>query len=131
MLVESGFPIATVPHKRGLRTRGKSSNTFLPIVDFATSAVSGSAKRLLRLPVFVGLISFGIAGIMLLATLIAGLFGAPIDHWLWYSFCEFNFAMLFFFMGLIGDQIRLISERTRGTPLVVEKERVNFAPAAD
>ena len=34
------------------------------------------------------------------------------------------------FAGLIGDQVRLIAERTRGTPLVIEKERVNFPAIA-
>jgi dolichol-phosphate mannosyltransferase len=34
--------------------------------------------------------------------------------------------LLFLFLGLIGVQIRQISERTRGTPLVIEKERLNF-----
>jgi hypothetical protein len=37
-----------------------------------------------------------------------------------------QFALIFGFMGLMGDHIRQISERTRGTPLVLERERVNF-----
>ena len=36
------------------------------------------------------------------------------------------FAILLLFLGLIGEQVRLISERTRGTPLVIEAERINF-----
>ena len=35
-------------------------------------------------------------------------------------------TLLFLFLGLIGDQVRLISERSRATPLVTERERVNF-----
>jgi hypothetical protein len=38
------------------------------------------------------------------------------------------FAVLLLFLGLLGDQVRLIAERTRHTPLVVEEERINFAP---
>jgi glycosyltransferase involved in cell wall biosynthesis len=131
MLVESGFPIATVPHKRGLRLRGKSSNTLLPILDFSISALSGSARRLLRLPVFFGIASLGVAVLLLLVALVMAVLGRPFGYLLWYVLVEFNFAILFLFMGLIGDQIRLISERTRKTPLVVEKERVNFAPPAE
>jgi len=127
MLVESGFAIATVPHKRGPRLRGKSSNTFLPIVDFATSAVSGSAKKLLRLPVFIGILLVGLSMLMALGSLVGGIFfGTPIGPWLFDSFLELNMGVLFFFVGLLGDQVRLISERTRSTPLVVEKERINF-----
>jgi hypothetical protein len=46
--------------------------------------------------------------------------------WLVAAVVQFQFALLFGFLGLIGDQARLVSERTRGTPLVVERERVNF-----
>ena len=35
-------------------------------------------------------------------------------------------AMLFGFIGLMGDHLRLISERTRRTLLVLARERVNF-----
>ena len=30
------------------------------------------------------------------------------------------------FVGLIGEQVRVIAERTRGAPLVLESERINF-----
>ena len=29
-------------------------------------------------------------------------------------------------LGLIGDQVRLLAERTRNVPLVIEEERLNF-----
>jgi hypothetical protein len=49
--------------------------------------------------------------------------GWPLFLW---AIVQANFAILFIFLGLLGDQVRLISERTRGTPLVVEAERVNL-----
>jgi hypothetical protein len=30
------------------------------------------------------------------------------------------------FIGLLGEQLRLVAEMSRGVPLVIEKERVNF-----
>lgn len=48
--------------------------------------------------------------------------------WLFATLLELQFGLLFLFLGLIGVQVRLISDRTRGTPLVVERERVNFLP---
>ena len=36
------------------------------------------------------------------------------------------FGVLMLFLGLMGEQIRLISERTRSVPLVLEAERLNF-----
>jgi hypothetical protein len=37
-----------------------------------------------------------------------------------------NFAVLLAFLGLLGEQVRMISERTRNVPLVIERERINF-----
>ena len=34
--------------------------------------------------------------------------------------------LLFGFLGLLGDNVRIVSERTRRTPLVIERERINF-----
>jgi polyisoprenyl-phosphate glycosyltransferase len=47
--------------------------------------------------------------------------------WLFAMLLELQFGLLFLFLGLLGVQIRAISERTRGTPLVIERERVNFS----
>jgi hypothetical protein len=52
--------------------------------------------------------------------------GRPIAGWLIGMVLQAQFALIFGFMGLMGDHIRQISERTRGTPLVLERERVNF-----
>ena len=129
MLVESGFPIATVPHQRGQRLRGVSSNTLWPLLDFSISAISGSAKKLLRLPIFLGLSSLLAVPLLLAVAGIASLTGHGATAWLVAALIEFNCGLLLVFTGLIGDQVRLTAERTRGTPLVIEKERVNFPPS--
>jgi hypothetical protein len=67
-----------------------------------------------------------LAGISLLLALVAALTGGSVRFWLVGFLIESQLAALFVFLGLIGDQLRLISERTRATPLVVERERVNF-----
>jgi hypothetical protein len=36
------------------------------------------------------------------------------------------FALNFFFLGVIGEQVRLIGQTVRSVPLVIERERVNF-----
>jgi len=46
--------------------------------------------------------------------------------WLFAALLELQFGLLFMFFGLVGVQIRAISDRTRGTPLVIERERLNF-----
>jgi len=38
------------------------------------------------------------------------------------------FSIMLLFLGLIGDQVRLLAERMRNIPLVIEEERLNFPP---
>jgi glycosyltransferase involved in cell wall biosynthesis len=126
MLVETGFPLETITYRRPQRARGKSNNNFFALLDFAVGGLTASSKRLLRVPLY-----FGVLGAI--ATMIMGLGGVaaffldrPIAGWLIAMVLQAQFAMLFGFIGLMGDHIRLISERTRRTPLVLERERVNF-----
>jgi glycosyltransferase involved in cell wall biosynthesis len=126
MLVETGFPLETITYRRPQRARGKSNNNFFALLDFAVGGLTASSKRLLRVPLY-----FGVLGA--LATMIMGLGGVaaffldrPIAGWFIAMVLQAQFAMLFGFIGLMGDHIRLISERTRRTPLVLERERVNF-----
>ena len=128
LLVEFGYPYTLIPYDRPARNAGRSNNNFFTLVDFSMSALAGMGKRLLRIPVFLGIFSG-------LFALVLGLVGiaAMIGHYtawpffLW-AIIQANVGIVLIFIGLLGDQIRLISERTRGTPLVVEKERINLGP---
>ncbi len=126
MLVETGHTLSTLPFDRPLRMRGASKNSFATLSGFVISSVAGSSKGLLRLPLALGAvlavtvlpavpITFWLAGWRrpgaLLATLGGGL----------------GLALTFLFLGVLGEQVRLLSARTRDLPLVVEKERINFA----
>ena len=62
----------------------------------------------------------------LIAVPFAAFAGQSFVVWLIIGVVEFQFALLFGFLGLIGDQVRLVSERTRNAPLVFERERINF-----
>ena len=57
--------------------------------------------------------------VLLLVTMLA-------VSWLIALLIELCAGLTFIFLGLMGEQIRLIAERGRNTPLVVEKARVNF-----
>lgn len=127
MLVESGFRVETVPHRRAPRQRGVSSNTFFRLADFALSGLAGSAKKLLRVPFMLAIASGCLAGLTLIGASIAWWLGGPAGWFAMAALIETNAALVFLFMGFLGDQVRLISERTRGTPLVFERERINFA----
>ena len=126
MLVESGFSLETIAYHRPERAGGRSKNNFATILSFGLSALASSSKELLRLPFYVA----GAAGILSMLTLIGAIVsffvGRGGSALLLATLIQANFAIVFGFLGLIGEQVRLVSERVRNTPLVIEKERVNF-----
>jgi len=126
MLVETGYNVETIPYARPPRAGGASKNDFFALLDFAVSSLTGTSKRLLRVPLYIGLFGALMTGFMLLGGVVAFFLGKPIAGWFIAAVVQAEFAMLFGFLGLLGDNIRIISERTRRTPLVVERERVNF-----
>ena len=130
MLVETGYKIVTIPFKRPPRAAGQSKNGFLALLDFALSALAGSSKGLLRVPLYVSFLILCATAVTALGSLYSMIVGANPRMWLFATLLEFQFGLLFLFLGLLGVQIRLISDRTRGTPLVIERERVNFPTKA-
>lgn len=126
LLVETGYTIKTIPFKRPPRTAGRSKNNFFTLLDFALSGLASSSKGLLRAPLYIGFFSGSLTFFTLIGALVALIFGGSFELWLWAAAIELQFTLLFLFLGLLGVQVRLISDRTRGTPLVVERERVNF-----
>lgn len=126
MLVETGFKLETIPYARPPRAAGASKNNFFALFDFAMSAMAGSSKKLLRVPMYIGAFGVLMTFAMLLGGLIAFFAGRPIAGWLIASVVQLEFALLFAFLGLLGDNVRIVSERTRRTPLVIERERINF-----
>ena len=128
MLVESGYKIVTIPFKRPPRAAGESKNGFLALLDFALSALAGSSKGLLRVPLYVSFFIFCATLVTVFGAIYSILVGANPRMWLFAALLEFQFGLLFLFLGLLGVQVRMISDRTRNTPLVIERERVNFPP---
>ena len=128
LLVETGFSTEIIRYPRPGRVRGLSNNNFFTLLDFALSGLASSAKSLIRLPFFVAVFCGLLTGLSLLGFLVALLSGVTAWPWLVAGAVEAQFAMLFAFLGLIGDQVRLTAARARGTPLVVERERINFPP---
>lgn len=128
MLVETGYDIETIPYPRPPRAAGKSNNDFFALLDFALSGLAGSSKKLVRLPFHVGVIALILGGLTLFGAAVAAVIGRSGWLWLFAAAMQLQFGALFVFLGLIGDQVRLITERTRRTPLVIERERVNFPP---
>lgn len=126
MLVESGFPIEVIPYDRPLRAAGRSKNNFASLFSFALSGLASSSRNLLRLPFYAAAIMLGLVGLTLIGLVWAAVTGTGVGLWLIALLVELCAFAGFIFLGLMGEQIRLIAERGRNTPLVIEKARVNF-----
>lgn len=126
MLVETGYAIETIPYSRPVRRRGKSNNNFFTLLDFALSGLTSTSKKLLRLPFFVGGVAAVGAGLCLVGAIANLVLGKAVWGWFVAFAAQSQIALLFVFLGMIGDQLRMVSERTRDAPLVFEQERVNF-----
>lgn len=129
MLVESGFRLALIPFDRPQRAAGESKNGIGTLFSFALSGVAGSAKSLLRLPVVLGGALLLLALVLGLGAVPAALLAGPVWPLLGLALLCLLFGTLFFFLGLIGEQVRMLAERSRNVPLVLEEERINFPPA--
>lgn len=129
MVVESGFPLALVPVDRPARAAGESKNDMAALASFAISGLAGSAKSLLRAPILIALAAAVLTLAPAVATLAALLLDGPFWKLLALTLGLAMFAIVMLFLGLIGEQVRMISERTRRVPLVLESERINFPPA--
>ena len=126
MLVETGFRVVAIPYNRPERKVGKSKNNFFSLLDFAMSSLAGSSKRLLRAPLYIGFLGLLMALMMFIGGVTAIAFNRPSAFWFIAALAQAQFALLFSFVGLLGENLRFVSERTRKTPLVWERERVNF-----
>lgn len=126
MVVESGYRLAVVPYDRPQRAGGRTSNDFWTLLNFALSGIGGSAKSLLRLQLISAIFFSFFAGLLALATVIRFvIYGySPVLLILTVFFALFSVMLLF--LGLIGDQVRLLAERMRNIPLVIEEQRLNF-----
>lgn len=126
MLVESGFPIDTIPYHKPSRLSGETKNNLLRLVDFAITGVGASSKKLLRAPMYAS----ALLGVLIIPTLGMLLISLKNDNIILITAVILIFEIFmvptFLFLGLIGEQIRVISQTVRNIPLVIEKERVNF-----
>jgi hypothetical protein len=127
MVVESGYRLVVVPFDRPGRAAGVTKNNLWSLVGFALSGLSGSARSLLRAPLVLCLFTGALSALLLLAVVVQSVLGPGFSPWVLITAVQvLVLTIVLLFLGMIGDQVRLIAERTRNTPLVVEEERINF-----
>lgn len=129
LIVEVGFPIATVEFEQPRRTRGVTKNNFFTLYDIAVLGLTKHSKVPLRLAALTG---FAISVMSLLVSIVFLILKLAF----WDSFSAgvaplvvgmfFLSGIQIMFLGIIGEYIGNISTQVRDMPLVIEAERLNF-----
>ncbi|MFY9352567.1 MAG: glycosyltransferase family 2 protein [Sphingobium sp.] len=126
MVIESGYRLAVVPVDRPPRAAGESKNDLTALYSFALSGLAASTRSLLRMPVLLSLWMALLTAILILAAATSAVVGGPTLAIGLTGAVSGMFSILLFFLGIIGTQIALVSDRLRNVPLVIERERLNF-----
>jgi polyisoprenyl-phosphate glycosyltransferase len=134
LIAEIGFEIAKIEYMQPRRTRGLTKNNLYTLYDIAMLGITSHSKLPLRLAMFLGcmlscfglLTAFGylVAKLIFWDTFAAGIAPLVIGGFIFLS-------LQLFFLGLIGEYVASIHTQVLHRPLVVEKERVNFAKQHD
>ena len=129
IVAELGYKRKEIMFKQGERHAGKTSNNFYSLYDAAMLSFTSYTKIGLRVATFIGAIT------MIVSVLVAIIY--LIMKFIWWDRFQAGMipmllGMLFlgsvqiFFIGIIGEYVLAINQRTMKRPLVVEEERINF-----
>ncbi len=131
IVAELGYKRKEIPYEQPQRRAGHTKNNFFSLLDAAMLSITSYTKTGLRMATIFGSIcsatSILVAFVYLVMKLIwwerfpAGM--AP----MLIGMC-FLGSVQIFFIGLVGEYILSINQRVMHRPLVIEEERINFAP---
>lgn len=129
IVAELGYKRKEIPFEQGKRNSGKTSNNFYSLYDAAMLSFTSYTKIGLRIATFFGGIVLVISVLIALVYLIMKL--------IWWDRFQAGMipmllGMLFLgsvqilFIGIIGEYVLAINQRSMKRPLVIEEERINF-----
>ena len=128
---ELGFRHASIPYAQPKRTRGLTKSSFYSLYDIGIQGIVNHSKIPLRLATMIGFCSS-------VLSLVAAFVYLVMKLLFWYQlpigiaplviglFCVSSVQL--FFLGILGEYVGSIHTQVRNRPLVVEEERINFAP---
>lgn len=129
IVAEIGFKRKEIFFEQGERKSGKTSNNFYSLYDAAMLSFTSYTKIGLRLATFFGAIVFIISFVVAIVYFVMKI--------IWWDRFQAGMipmllGMLFLgsiqilFIGIIGEYVLAINQRTMHRPLVIEEERINF-----
>ena len=129
ILSEYGGKIKTIPIEQMPSKRGRSNQNFLKKYDYAMLGLTSYTKILMRISTFAGCL-IGVAAVLFSIFT----FVMKLTHWNSYPMgipsiligVFFLGAVQLFFMGIMGEYILSINERSMDRPLTVADKKINF-----
>jgi glycosyltransferase involved in cell wall biosynthesis len=132
MTFDCGFRSVGLKYKWKARKHGKSRNSFSQLFDQGMNGIISFSGAPIRLAQFVGglisLLSMMYAMIIVVLKLTGYVNSVPGMSTLIVAIFFFGGIQLLF-IGLVGEYILAIFNQVRRRPLVIERERINFAGA--
>lgn len=130
MTFECGFHSVGVPYTWLARKRGISKNRLINLFDQGMNGIVTFTKAPLRIALFSGVVLSIFSVLFAAFNIIHGLVSdeplAPRGILTIIVGLFFFGGMQIFFLGMIGEYILQIYAHVRNSPMVVERERVNF-----
>jgi dolichol-phosphate mannosyltransferase len=125
-----GYPLATVPYHRGVRTSGESKYTLRRMIELAVSGIAGHSLRPLRLAIYLALAFAGIGFLFIIYSIVSFYF---VQHTVagWTSIMA-AIAILgaaqLIVLGVFGEYLGRIMRETRKRPNYIIAETEAEAP---
>ena len=129
IVAELGYKRKEIPFVQGKRNSGKTSNNFYSLYDAAMLSFTSYTKIGLRMATFFG-------GIVLIISVVIAIVYLIMKLIWWDRFqagmIPMLLGMLFLgsvqilFIGIVGEYVLAINQRSMKRPLVIEEERINF-----
>lgn len=122
-----GFPRTTIAYQAAERHSGRSKYGFTKMLRFAVSSLFAFSIVPLRLGIWVGLATSGIAFLELIYIIIRYFQGESVAGWAsTLTVISFMFGVLFVLIGLIGAYLGSIFETLKNRPRFLVNESVNL-----
>lgn len=122
-----GFRKTTVPYQAQSRHAGRTKYSLLRMFRFAMSSMLSFSLVPLRIGIWLGLITSGLAFVELVYILVSYLRGNVVPGWAsTLAVISFMFGILFILVGIIGSYIGNILETVKNRPRFIVKERLGL-----
>lgn len=126
MAAWSGYKQVPYEYVRDARLAGETKYTVKKMVKLAGDGVTSFSNRPLRMPLVAGLVLSALAFVYLVVSIVLSCAGKlPYEHFL-FAAVFLLLGMLFISIGVLGIYVGRIYDETKGRPLYLVREKINF-----